>query len=144
MKSKKVLIVLTALAMLIMLVNVAFAVSDTFFYTIDEVPEGKLIESFPSSFGKEQVNVYLVENPLGNAVRCEAVLADGTTRNFYWEVGSSGLRVTWMDETTVYIQNNNNNNRTLDIYKGHYDSRDVIEELDRHFDEQLTEYKSYK
>ncbi|MBR6693585.1 MAG: hypothetical protein IKL62_01385 [Clostridia bacterium] len=141
MKSKRVLIILTALAMLVMLFNTVCLVSDTFFYSIDDIPEGKFVRSVPSNYGNEKVNVYLVENPLGNAVRLEAVLDDGQTRNFYWEVGVSDVKVTWIGQTTVYFQDSD---RTLDVYKSVYDSRAVNEELDKHFDEQLTEYKSYK
>lgn len=135
MKSKKALIVLTIVMFAVMIFNTVFEIKDAFFHNVEEVPTGTLTATYPSPNGSEKVNVYVVKNPLGSAVRCEAV-SDGKTRNIYWEVGTDKATVAWLDKTVVYI-----NGKTLDVYKSAYDSRDINEELDRHLEERYTVYQ---
>ena len=129
--------------MLIMVFNMVCMASDTFFYSINDIPEGKLVAEYPSNYGTESVNVYLIENPLGDAIRCEAELADGSVRNFYWEVGANSAMVTWLNKDQVYIKVGEKVG-TYDVYKSTYDSRDVNEELEHHLDEQQIERNTYQ
>ncbi len=135
MRSKRALTILTLIMFIVMIFNTVGVVLDTFFYTVEDVPTGTLTATYPSPSGSGTVNVYVIKNPLGDAVRCEAV-SDGKTRNIYWEVGTDKATVAWLDKTIVYI-----NGKTLDIHKSTYDSREINEELDRHLEERYTVYQ---
>ncbi len=132
MKSKKTLVILALITFLVTLFNIIGIVGDTFFYSIQEVPQGKKVATYKSAVSDDRVDVYLIENPKGDAIRCEAVSGD-KSRNIYWEVGGAVPTVAWVDKTIVYI-----NGKSLDIHKSKFDSRDVNEKLDRHLEERYT------
>ena len=135
MKSKKALIILGIAMFFVMIFNTVGVVLDTFFYTVEDVPRGEFVATYPSPYGDAKVDVYVVKNPISNAVRCEVVKGE-ETRNLYWEVGADKASVTWLDKTIVYI-----NGRTLDINKSEYDSRNINDELDKHLEERYTVYQ---
>ncbi|MBQ8550110.1 MAG: hypothetical protein IKL44_00515 [Clostridia bacterium] len=130
MKSKKVLIILTVIAIAVTVFNTVGMVFDTFFYTMEDLPKGTLRDACTSPDGTKVVNTYVVENPLGNAVRCE-VVEDGKTRNFYWEIGVDSVNVTWTNNELVYI-----NGKYYD-YRNTYDSRAINEELNKYMKDRL-------
>ncbi len=135
MKSKKALIILGAIMFFVMIFNTVGLVLDTFFYTVDDVPTGEFVAAYSSPYGDAKINVYVVKNPIANAVRCEVVSGE-KTRSFYWEVGADKASVTWLDKEIVYI-----NGRTLDINKSEYDSRSINDRLDKHLEERYTVYQ---
>jgi hypothetical protein len=125
MKSKKALIILTIIAFAVTIFNTVGMVFDTFFYTMEDLPKGTFCDTDTSPDGTKVVNAYVIENPLGNAVRCE-VVEGGETRNFFWKVGAESANVQFTDNDRVYI------NGDYYYYKGTYDSRKINEELDQY------------
>lgn len=124
MKTKKILIVLAIIAGFVISFNTVCEVLDTFFFSIEDLPTGKLIERVDSPDGKCAVSVYYVENALGSAVRCSVDNGEGE-KNIYWNTEDSSASVRFIDNKNVVI-----NDVTLNVENGSYDSRMVNEELD--------------
>ncbi len=131
MKEKKLLIIFAVLAAIVTIFNAIGNVCDTFFYSMDDLPEGTFMEVYESPDGQNEVSVYLVDNALGTAIRCD-VTCDGGYKNIYWVTGIDSAKVTWKSNSRVTI-----NGVTLDIADGSYDSRMVNEELDSFLEENI-------
>ncbi len=95
----KVLYVITAI---VVIVEVAFSVNSSLFTDISELPKGTLMYSEKSPSGKKTVNIYLVENNLGTAVRGE-IAEDGTSHNIFWQTGIDDVNVYWSDNKNIVI-----------------------------------------
>lgn len=131
MKGKKMLMIIALLAAIVSVFNTVGLVTDAFFYTIEDLPEGNLVETIASPDGENEVSVYLIDNALGTAIRCELDGKEGS-RNIYWVTGINKADVKWKDNDRVTI-----NGVTLDIADGSYDSRKINEELDSFLSENI-------
>ncbi len=91
------------------------------FANLDNLPEGKLIQSSCSPEGNYQINAYLVS---GNAttdfsIRCEVLeVSSGYVRNIYWQYHCEKADIVWIDEVTVKINEN-----ILNVIQDSYDWR---------------------
>lgn len=108
---------LYVLAFLVMIINTAFAVSQSLFPHISDLPEGKLIKSYLSPEQSSQVDFYLVKNNLGTAVRGEQVVGERHI-NIYWQTGIEDVSVQWVDEYGIII-----NKIPLNLKTDRFDSR---------------------
>ena len=90
------------------------------FQNMDNLPEGELLNSYPSPSGENTVNIYLSDGgaTVDFAIRGEAVKSDGAKRNIYWEYHCSDAQVEWLSDDTVII-----NGRKLNIKTDAYDYR---------------------
>lgn len=95
----KLLYILTAL---VMLVELSFAVKQSLFTDISQLPEGKLQSSTLSPSGNSTMNIYVVKNNLGVAVRGEIVTND-QKHNIFWQTGIDEVQADWINEDTVLI-----------------------------------------
>lgn len=95
----KLLYVLTAL---IMIVELSFAVKQSLFTDISQLPEGVLQSSVESPSGDSTMNIYIVKNNLGVAVRGE-IEQNNQKHNIFWQTGIDEVEATWINETTVLI-----------------------------------------
>ena len=97
--SFKILYLVTAL---VMVVEIGVSVKNSLFTDIADVPKGTFVESYPCAFCEKKMNVYLVKNKLGMAIRGE--IEDGSTRhNIFWQTGIDSVSVVWLNEDTVQI-----------------------------------------
>lgn len=111
----KIIYLLTAV---VVLFNTFSHLKESLFFDIEELPEGKLACTAVSPDGEKTVNVYLVSNALGDAVRGELV-ADGKTKNIFWQTGINETEAYWLNEDEVLI-----NQMPLNItLGGDYDCR---------------------
>ena len=95
----KILYVVTAI---IVIVELVFAVKSGLFTDIAELPTGALASSSVSPSGEKQLNIYVVKNNLGVAIRGEISDADGT-HNIFWQTGIDNVDAVWLNEDTVII-----------------------------------------
>ncbi len=94
-----------------------------FFFSMNSLPKGDLIDSIDSPNGNNTVNVYLVRGSatVAEAIRCEIIFKDrliNKSRNIYWQYRQSEVEITWLNDTTIKI-----NEIYLDINKDVYDYR---------------------
>ena len=94
-----------------------------FFFSMNSLPKGDLIDSIDSPNGNNTVNVYLVRGSatVAEAIRCEIIFKDrliNKSRNIYWQYRQSEVEITWLNDTTIKI-----NEIYLDINKDIYDYR---------------------
>ncbi|MBQ0110730.1 MAG: hypothetical protein KBS41_02235 [Oscillospiraceae bacterium] len=110
MKNKVLNYAVIILCLVITIVNLAFNIYNSFFYNLDDLPQGKFL--FPSfSPDLKTLNIYKVDCPtLGKAVRGELSYEENgkkVTKNIYWEIGTDTAIVSWVDNDTVLINGNN-------------------------------------
>lgn len=117
MKNNILLRILYVLAFVVMIINTAFAVFQSLFPRISDLPEGKLIKSYVSPGQSSQVDFYLVKNNLGAAVRGERVVGNRHI-NIYWQTGIDDVSVQWVDEYGIII-----NKIPLNLKTDRFDSR---------------------
>lgn len=104
MKNGKFLFVTVyILALIVSVVNVVFAIKNTLFYDINELPEGTMISQTPSPSGERVVTVYLVENSVGSGIRAELSINGGKPKNIFWQTGIDKIDVTWADESAIFF-----------------------------------------
>ena len=106
------------LAFVVMAFNLVVTVKNGVFYYIDELPVGELVSSVQSPDGQKMLNIYLVENKIGAAVRGEVVGADDKAKNIFWQTETDAVNSAWVDEIIVII-----NDVVLDVRGSTYDSR---------------------
>ena len=94
--------ILYVVAVLVIMVNVVFAVYGSLFTDIAELPTGELISSYNSPSGEKLMNVYLVKNNLGCAIRCEIEKAD-KKYNIFWQTGIDSVEVAWLNNDEIAI-----------------------------------------
>lgn len=111
----KLLYIVTAV---IVVINTAINVKNALFCDIEELPSGSLQYSIQSPYGDGKVNIYLVENSVGQAIRGELQTATDT-KNIFWQTDIENVDVYWANEESIII-----NNIPLNIEKGDdYDCR---------------------
>ena len=125
---RKACMIISLLAVIITVLNVAFFVKDEFFYSMDDLPEGKLLRNevnqnilFSTGYLLE-----IYEIPASDkhppAIRV-AARNDRTGREstVYWQIGTRESLVYWPEDeqNTVYI-----NGVPVNYVNGHYDCRD--------------------
>ncbi len=97
----KIVYIITAV---VIIVELAFAIKGSIFTDISELPKGTLQESYDSPTGEKVMNIYLVENNLGVAIRGEIVTKQGA-HNIFWQTGIDSVEAEWIAENTVMINN---------------------------------------
>lgn len=95
----KIIYVITAAVVIIELV---FAVKGDIFTDIAELPRGELQYSYSSPTGERVMNIYLVENNLGVAIRGE-IASESETHNIFWQTGIDSVEAVWINDNTVMI-----------------------------------------
>ncbi|MBQ6718606.1 MAG: hypothetical protein IJN22_06905 [Clostridia bacterium] len=95
----KILYVVTAL---IIAVDIGFAVKGSLFTDIADLPTGTLRTASVSPSGEKTMNIYVVENNLGVAVRGE-IEQNNTKHNIFWQTGIDEVEAVWLNEDTVVI-----------------------------------------
>lgn len=107
-KFKRAASVLCIVTFLVWLFNTAGLVYDSFFYQMDDLPQGEFLYSSMSPDGTYTLKMYRVQNNLGTAVRGELVrLENGqpVSENIYWQVGTDQCIAGWINDTVVSINN---------------------------------------
>lgn len=98
--------------------NLAAGVKESLFFDINRLPEGKLTCSVNSPDGKRTLNIYTVENSIGQAVRGEVVYKNKKT-NVFWQTGIKNAETMWLNNDGIVI-----NGVGLNVKNGDtYDSR---------------------
>lgn len=97
----KIVYIITAI---VVVVELAFAVKGSIFTDISELPKGTLQRSYHSPTGEKVMNIYLVENNLGVAIRGEIVTKEGA-HNIFWQTGIDNVEAEWIADNTVMINN---------------------------------------
>lgn len=106
------------LTLAVVIFNVSLAIKESLFFNINDLPEGSLLSSQISPDGKKTLNLYLIDNSLGTAVRGE-VVSGNEKKNVYWQTGTTDVSAFWNDNHFVVIDE-----IPLDITKGgEYDCR---------------------
>lgn len=117
---KRILSVLVLLTFFITLFNLVFAVRDSFFYDIEDLPSGEFLYSSMSPSGERTVKFYKVESVMGNAVRGEVISSDkkgnSVSRNIYWKIGPSTVVSGWLDDASISIDGDVVNTSTDDFF----------------------------
>ena len=109
--------VVYALAFLLIFANTVISAVQSLNPDIDDLPVCRLIDSCDSPNGSSRIDVYLVSNSLGNAVRCDYVTGE-THTNIYWQTNSDKAEVKWLSERSITI-----NNVPLNVKTDKFDSR---------------------
>ena len=118
MKSNLAFKALYAITAIIMLINIAFLLKNSLYYDINKLPKGNLMSSEISPDGKYTINMYLVKNSIGQAIRGEVVNGD-SSKNIFWQTEVSSVDIKWASTSTVII-----NDVYLNLKAGTvYDSR---------------------
>lgn len=124
---KKVGVILVFVAFLITIINLAFMVKDTFFYNIEDLPEGEFLYSSLSPSGDKTLKIYKVESNLGKGVRGELITLkeDGKmlAKNIFWHTDTTNAVAGWVNDTTVKINDIEINTAKSEIF----DSRHMSE-----------------
>ena len=102
----------------IIVANTVLGVYNSLFADIENLPQGKKVYSLASPSGTDTLNIYIVSNSLGSAVRGELQSADGI-KNIYWQTETDAVDAYWADDQSLII-----NNIPLNVAKGDdYDCR---------------------
>ncbi len=104
MKKKLLWRAVYVLAFAVTLVNVIFSLKNYLFADINDLPRGKCVSSVSSPDGYRTVDVYVVKNSLGTAVRGELTFTEtGEHKNIFWQTGISKVYVHWEGDEVVYF-----------------------------------------
>lgn len=95
----RILYIITAL---VVIVELAFAVNGGLFTDIAELPTGTLASSSASPSGEKKLNIYVIKNNLGVAIRGEISNGDNT-HNIFWQTGIEEVEAVWLNDDTVVI-----------------------------------------
>lgn len=95
----KLLYVITAV---VMLIETGFSVKNSLFTDIADLPTGKLLYTEESPSGNKHLNVYVVKNNMGEAVRGEIATKTGSY-NIFWQTDIETVDAFWLDEKNVVI-----------------------------------------
>lgn len=95
----KILYVITAI---VVVIELGFAVKGSLFTDISELPTGTLYNSSISPSGEKIMNIYVVKNNLGVAIRGE-IVSDSTSHNIFWQTGIDDVDALWLNDDTVVI-----------------------------------------
>lgn len=117
MKSNRLTRALFVIAFFVIIFNTVFAVTQSLFPKISDLPEGKLLKSYTSPGKSSRVDFYLIDNNLGTAIRGERVIGDEHI-NIFWQTGIDNVAVQWVDEYGIMV-----NKIPISIRTDKYDSR---------------------
>lgn len=137
---RRVCMLASLLAVIVTVVNIAFFVKDSFFYSLENLPTGNPYQVDSSGenhrfvdqkyfFDPENGGYYILfysvpatgHNPSG--IRAE-VGREGSNwrKTIYWQIGETANLLSWNDYTVVTI-----NDVTIDFSKDTYDCRDYVD-----------------
>lgn len=94
--------ILYVLAAIVIFTDVGFAVKESLFSDIAELPTGTLQESLASPSKEKVMNVYVIKNNLGEAIRVE-ITDEDDKHNIFWQTGIGAIDAVWVDNETVMI-----------------------------------------
>ncbi len=94
--------ILYVVATLVIVADIIFAVQGSLFTDIAELPTGTLQVSSVSPSGEKTMNIYVVKNNLGVAIRGEIVNGDNS-HNIFWQTGIEDVEALWLNNDTVVI-----------------------------------------
>lgn len=95
----KIIYILTTI---VVIVELCCAINGSLFSDISKLPKGDQINSTVSPSGEKTLNIYVVKNNLGSAVRGEIVTED-SCYNIFWQTGIDNVYTQWLDDSTVLI-----------------------------------------
>lgn len=95
----KILYIVTAI---IIVIELGFVVKGSLFTDIAELPTGTLQSSSISPSGDKIMNIYVVKNNLGVAIRGE-IVNDSASHNIFWQTGIDDVEALWLNNDTVVI-----------------------------------------
>ena len=95
----KIVYLLTAV---IVVVELIFSVKGSLFTDISKLPQGTLLYSSESPSGDKNLNIYVVKNNLGVAVRGE-IQTQSDKYNIFWQTDADFQNAYWIDENDVVI-----------------------------------------
>ena len=95
----KILYIITAI---VIFVEIGFAVKGSLFTDIAELPCGELSYSEQSPNRDKTLNVYVVKNNLGTAVRGE-IVTENNTHNIFWQTDIETVDAYWLDGQNIVI-----------------------------------------
>ena len=95
----KIVYLLTAV---IMVIELIFSVKGSLFTDISKLPQGTLLYSSESPSGDKNLNIYVVENNLGVALRGE-IQTQSDKYNIFWQTDADFQNAYWIDENDVVI-----------------------------------------
>ncbi len=102
----------------VVIFNTVISVKNSLFFDIDELPKGKILYSYASPKNDRTLNIYLVKNALGEAIRGEVVI-DGDADNVFWQTDLGDVDAGWIDNNSISIDG-----LALNVSKGgSYDCR---------------------
>ncbi|MBQ8202767.1 MAG: hypothetical protein IJZ75_00610 [Clostridia bacterium] len=118
MKKNIFFIIVYALTLIISAVNVAITIKDNLFFDINSLPQGNYSYSVASPTGDKVLNIYVVENSLGAAVRGE-IVSGGVAKNVFWQTDTAAVASYWENNDVVNV-----NELSINIAQGAvYDCR---------------------
>lgn len=94
--------ILYAVTAVIIIIELGFAIKGNLFSDIAQLPTGTLASSSDSPSGNKTMNIYLVKNNLGVAIRGE-ITENGKSHNIFWQTGIDKVEAVWINEETVMI-----------------------------------------
>ena len=121
MKNKAVFITVYILALIVTLVNTFYSIRNYLFADMNELPVGEFVSEHASVEGDRTVEIYLVKNSLGTAVRGELVFSSGDRKNIFWQTGISGVNVRWGPDNVSFFNNvplSGNGDNSYDCRRG--------------------------
>ena len=119
MKKNSLYIIVYILTFAVTAVNLSYAIKGSLFSDINSLPEGNMVSCTLSPKKDRKINVYVVKNALGEAVRAECSDSEGKTENVFWQTGISKVDVYWQGNTIAVI-----NGIPIDVgHGGYYDCR---------------------
>ncbi|MBQ6885353.1 MAG: hypothetical protein IJN56_06420 [Clostridia bacterium] len=97
----KMLYLITAICII---TELCFAVKGGLFTDISKLPTGTLVSesSSVSPSGEKSLNIYVVKNNLGVAIRGEISSPSGV-HNIFWQTGIDQVEAKWINDDTVLI-----------------------------------------
>ncbi len=130
---RKICAAITFLAVIVTVLNVAFMVKDSFFYSLDNLPTGTFVrEDFDQNIlfsTGNKLKVYQVEasSHFPSAVRVE-VCNDitGEARTIYWQTNTQESVVHWLEGSSTVV---NINGVLIDFSTDTYDCRDYYQHI---------------
>ncbi len=94
--------ILYAVTFIVMATELFFGVKSSLFTDIADVPKGTLYSTSSSPSGEKTLNIYVVKNNVGVAVRGEVVKGDDSY-NIFWQTGIDSVEAVWIDNDVIMI-----------------------------------------
>ncbi len=88
----------------VVLVEGIIGIKNELFTDIADLPKGKKLYSIAAPSGDRAMNIYVVSNNLGDAIRGE-IVTDKETYNIFWQTGIDNVNAYWADDKNVIINN---------------------------------------